>query len=59
MARDHLSVEEAEQRLAAQLPIDDKRALADVVIDNSGTWKDTEVLLRRLWHTLSGAESKV
>ena len=58
MIRDRLSVEDAELRLAAQLPIDDKQALADVVIDNSGTWKDTEALLRRLWKTLSNDEIK-
>lgn len=35
MARDGCSEEEAKRRIAAQLPIDQKRALADYVIDNS------------------------
>jgi len=34
--RDGLALEEAEARLAAQLPLDDKAARADVVVDNGG-----------------------
>ncbi|WP_199624492.1 dephospho-CoA kinase [Paenibacillus alkalitolerans] len=40
--RDGLSHDEAERRLASQMPIEDKKRLADVVIDNSGTIEDTE-----------------
>jgi dephospho-CoA kinase len=36
VARDGLSPGEAEARLAAQLPLDDKAARADFVVDNSG-----------------------
>jgi dephospho-CoA kinase len=39
--RDGLSVEEARQRIAAQMPLDEKRARADVVIDNSGSREST------------------
>jgi dephospho-CoA kinase len=39
--RDGLSVEEARQRIAAQMPLDEKRARADVVIDNSGSRENT------------------
>src|SRR5260370_34618497 len=39
--RDGLSVEEARQRIAAQMPLDEKRARADVVIDNSGSRDNT------------------
>jgi len=35
-ARDGLALDEAEARLAAQLPLDEKAARADVVVDNSG-----------------------
>jgi dephospho-CoA kinase len=41
MARDACTVEEAERRIAAQLPIDEKRKMADHVIDNSGTVEQT------------------
>ena len=33
--------DEAERRVASQMPIDDKKALADVVIDNSGELAET------------------
>ena len=37
-----LSIEEAHQRIAAQMPIDEKRRLADHVIDCSGSLDETE-----------------
>ena len=37
-----LSSEEIEQRIAAQMPVDEKRILADTVIDCSGELKDTK-----------------
>lgn len=48
--RDHLSPEEVERRLAAQMPIDAKRALATWVIDNRGTREETEAQVERWWH---------
>lgn len=49
--RDGLSVEEARQRIAAQMPLDEKRARAEVVIDNSGsrekTRRQVEAVYRR------------
>jgi dephospho-CoA kinase len=42
MTRDRLSREEAERRVAAQLPIDEKRRRADYLIDSSGTHADTD-----------------
>ena len=39
--RDGLSAEAARQRIAAQMPLDSKRARADHVIDNSGSPQDT------------------
>jgi len=47
-ARDGVTPEFAKQRLAAQLPIDEKRALATWVIDNSGALADTERQVREL-----------
>ncbi|MAT83268.1 MAG: dephospho-CoA kinase [Gammaproteobacteria bacterium] len=44
-ARDGLSEEDVRRRLDAQMSNDERRAMADVVIDNSG---DTETLLARL-----------
>ncbi len=48
VARDQCSAEEAEARVAAQMPIEDKRALADHIIDNAGTPEETRGQLRRL-----------
>ncbi|WP_282936889.1 dephospho-CoA kinase [Paenibacillus sp. RC67] len=42
MNRDKLTVEQAEARLKAQMDIEQKKALADIVIDNQGTLTDTE-----------------
>ncbi|PYI56887.1 dephospho-CoA kinase [Paenibacillus flagellatus] len=40
--RDGLTAEEAESRIASQMPIDEKRALAGTIIDNSGTLEETD-----------------
>lgn len=51
IARDGLTSEQAQQRLATQLPLEEKRSRADEVIDNSGTPEETrrqvEALYRR------------
>jgi dephospho-CoA kinase len=39
--RGGLTLDEAQQRIAAQMPLDEKRARADVVIDNSGSRENT------------------
>jgi dephospho-CoA kinase len=58
MARDGASREEALRRIRAQMPIDEKKALADHVIDNSGTHEETERQVRALWHGLSRKRSR-
>lgn len=63
MARDGCSAEEAERRIAAQLPIDEKRRMADHVIDNSGTIEQTRAqvvaLVKHLTRgTLGGEPSR-
>lgn len=47
--RDGLSRGQAEERLAAQMPIDQKAQLADLVIDNSGTPEETEAQVQQFW----------
>lgn len=49
MARNGYSEEEAEARIAAQMPLAEKRRRATVVIDNSGTEEDLRAALCRLW----------
>jgi dephospho-CoA kinase len=49
MARDRLSPQAAIARVHAQMPIEEKRAMADVVIDNGGDWQKTEEQVRELY----------
>lgn len=55
MARDGSAREHATQRLRAQLPIEEKRKLADFVIDNSSTPEETERQVRELYAKLIAA----
>jgi len=52
MARDGISQEEAEQIIANQLGMDDKKGFAEVVIDNNGTPEQTEKQVLELWDRL-------
>ncbi len=55
--RDQLSRGEALARIRAQLSIEEKRALADVVIDNSGSWESTAERVREQYaEWISGEE---
>lgn len=49
MERDGLSEDKARERLLAQLPIDEKKAKADWVIDNSGTREATRRQVLDFW----------
>ncbi|MBQ8556080.1 MAG: dephospho-CoA kinase [Clostridia bacterium] len=49
MARDGFTREEAESRLASQLPADEKAAMADVVIDTSGPIQYTKAMIPELY----------
>ena len=43
---------EIEERLAAQMPIDEKRQLADYLVDTSGTLAETERQVAEIWEKL-------
>lgn len=47
MARDGLSQAEAKKRIASQMPIEEKRRLADVLINNAGSVAETEEQLEK------------
>lgn len=49
MERDQLTEEQAIARLSSQMPIEDKKKLADIVIDNSGTLQQTEQQIDIFW----------
>ncbi|MDU1848739.1 MAG: dephospho-CoA kinase [Enterococcus durans] len=44
--RNHLSLEEAKQRVSSQLSIEEKKALADIVFDNSGSKEMLEAQIK-------------
>jgi dephospho-CoA kinase len=55
MARDGIGEVEARQRIAAQLPTEDKAARADYVIRTDGSYEDTERHVRAVLTALSNA----
>lgn len=54
VARDGLSEKEAQTRIAAQSPLDAKRAVATWVVDNSGSRLETEKQVVAIWKALRG-----
>jgi len=52
VARDGLSEADARRRLAAQMPLREKVARADWVIDNNGSLEHTREQVRTLWEAL-------
>lgn len=58
MARNHLTLAEARQRLATQLPIDEKRRRATHVIDTSGSIDATDERVDEVWEALLEAAKK-
>ena len=55
--RDGLTVEAARQRVAAQMPLDAKRARADHVIDNSGSREDTRRQVEAVYRRYAPADA--
>jgi dephospho-CoA kinase len=49
MERDGLGREAALQRIASQMPMEEKKLLGKVVIDNRGTREELEARLQQLW----------
>ena len=49
MARDRLDRDAALARVRAQMPIEEKRSMADVVIDNSEEWEAAAKQVRELF----------
>lgn len=52
MARNHITREDAQKRLKSQMPINEKKALADIVIDNRGNLSETEKNVNKIWRKL-------
>jgi dephospho-CoA kinase len=56
MSRDGCDRAQALSRIAAQMPIEEKKALADIVIDNSGSLEETGTQVKELYLRLAGAD---
>ncbi len=56
MERDHISKNEALKKLSLQLPIDEKRKLADIVIDNSKTLAETRKQVESIAEKIKNGE---
>jgi dephospho-CoA kinase len=54
MARDGLSLAEAQARISAQTPLDAKRAVATWVVDNAGSREQTQSQVAAIWRALRG-----
>jgi dephospho-CoA kinase len=52
MTKAGLTREEAERRIAAQMPVEEKRRRADFAIDSSGTLEDTRTQVRAVYSEL-------
>ncbi|HET9847887.1 MAG TPA: dephospho-CoA kinase [Candidatus Dormibacteraeota bacterium] len=50
--RNGLSAQEARRRIASQMPLDEKRARADFVIDNTGTPQETQRQVEAIYRQL-------
>ena len=55
MERDKLTRKESEERLAAQMDIEEKRERANYVIDNSGSFEQTRQQVNQFWQELRPA----
>lgn len=51
MQRDGLTLQQAELRLAAQMDIEEKRRRADILIDNSRSYEETEGQIDAFWRS--------
>jgi dephospho-CoA kinase len=58
MTRNGVSKEEAGKRLKSQMPISEKIALADIVIDNEGSIPETEKRVGQVWQKLLQKEKQ-
>ena len=52
MARNGYSREDAERRIASQMPIGEKLPFADIVVRNDGSQEETRKALNAVWNGL-------
>jgi len=57
-ARPGMTLDDAQRRIAAQLPLADKAARANYVIDTGGSFEDTDRQVRELFERFNGAPTR-
>lgn len=57
MSRGDLTSDEARQRIAAQMPPEEKAARATYVIDTSGTFENTDGQVREIWARMAKSQN--
>jgi dephospho-CoA kinase len=57
-ARDGFEEEDAQKRVAAQLPLDEKTQVADYVVDTNGTIDDTKRQVDEVWASIKAGGPK-
>ena len=58
MQRDRVTRAEAQKTIAAQMSVEEKRKLADYVIENDGSLEDLDRQVRKLWEQLTRIEDR-
>jgi dephospho-CoA kinase len=53
LARDQMSQEQSQSRIAAQMPVEEKKQYADFLIDNRGSREETERQVQAVWKELT------
>ena len=56
MRRDRVARADAQKTIAAQMSLEEKRKLADYVIENNGSLEELDQQVRELWERLTGEE---
>ncbi|HDS05695.1 MAG TPA: dephospho-CoA kinase, partial [Deltaproteobacteria bacterium] len=56
IGRNKLSEAEAQKRIKSQMPIEQKAALADIVIDNRNSLSNTQKIVDEVWQLLKEME---
>jgi dephospho-CoA kinase len=57
MRRDRVSRADAQKTIAAQMSLEEKRKLADYVIENNGSLEELDTQVRELWEKLTQTEN--
>ncbi|SHK01927.1 dephospho-CoA kinase [Desulforamulus aeronauticus] len=55
MERDKLTLSQAQQRIASQIPLQEKKKYSDIIIDNSYTPENTRLQVAKYWQQITSS----